>query len=331
METSTPPRGRTCPVCGGEMFGWLASEAAEPADRTTYAVDRCETCGLGVTRDPPAEALALHESGSYGPGAPRLHRLAAPLLASFDRARLRLLHRHLPKGASVLEIGAGRGRFLARLAGLGYQARGLEPSPHRRDEAVAQGLAVEATGIEDADVAPGSQDAVVAWHVLEHLPDPGGALDRAAKWLRPDGLLLLGVPNAASLQVAVAGSHWFHLDLPRHRFHFTPTALETLLGEHGFEVDRVRHLIAEHNLFGMWQTLLNGLTFNDDFLFGVLKRSMTPATAGGPLRYAVDALVTLLAGVPALAVAVPLELAAGVARRGGTFAVVARRSGGTPG
>jgi 2-polyprenyl-3-methyl-5-hydroxy-6-metoxy-1,4-benzoquinol methylase len=307
------------------MFGWLVSKAAEPADRTEYAVDRCESCGLGVTRDAPQEARALHETGSYGPGRPRFHGPASPILASFDRARLRLLRGALPEGGEVVEVGAGRGRFLALLAKVGYSARGLEPSGHRREEASSRGLEVQLAGVEEAQVPDGSQDAVVAWHVFEHLPDPAAALDRFHAWLRPGGTLVLGTPNAASLQARLAGSHWFHLDLPRHRFHFTPQALAILLGAHGFEVVRTKHLIAEHNLFGMWQTLLNGLTFNDDFLFGVLKRSMTPQAAGGWARYGIDALVTALAGVPALVIAVPLELAAGLARRGGTFAVVARR------
>lgn len=306
------------------MFGWLVAPAAEPGDDRSYAVDRCETCGLALTRDPPPDPGELHESGSYGPGAPRLHRLAGPVLRAFDRQRLGLLRGSLPEGASILDIGAGRGRFLAGLGRRGYRARGIEPSPHRGDEAAALGLDVEVAGVEQAQVPDGSQDAVIAWHVLEHLPDPGGALDLIRGWLRPGGALLLGVPNSASFQARIAGRHWFHLDLPRHRFHFTPGSLSLLLEGHGFRVESVEHLLAEHNLFGMWQTLLNGLTFHDDFLFGVLKRSLTPATSGSRLSFAIDALVTALAGIPALILAVPLELAAGLARRGGTIAVLAR-------
>ncbi len=98
---------------------------------------------------------------------------------------------------------------------------------------------------------------VTLWHVLEHLDDPVAALATIGSWLRPQGGLLVGVPNLASLQARLGGDRWFHLDVPRHRLHFTAPGLRALLGRQGFTVLGVRHLLLEHNPFGMWQTWLD--------------------------------------------------------------------------
>jgi hypothetical protein len=152
--------------------------------------------------------------------------------------------------------------------------------------------------------------------VLEHLDDPGRALSLIAAWLRPGGAVLVGVPNLASWQARLGGQRWYHLDVPRHRVHFTPRGVDALLRRSGFEPVSVTHLLLEHNPFGMWQSLVNRLTRNPSYLYNLLKRN-APMSAR-------DLIVTA-AALPLVPVAGLLELAAGLARRGGTIAVLARR------
>ena len=170
--------------------------------------------------------------------------------------------------------------------------------------------------IAEADIAAGSLDAVTVWHVLEHLDDPGAALAEIHRWLRPRGAVLVGVPNLDSLQARLGGERWYHLDVPRHRVHFTPAGLAALLARHGFEPVRTTHLLAEHNPFGMWQSLVNRLTRTPSYLFHLLKRN-------APVN---PELAVTLAALPLAPVAVAVELAAGLAGRGGTIAVLARRA-----
>ena len=258
-----------------------------------------------------------HETGAYRPGAPRLAGLAAPLLRRFDRRRLALLARGAPPPARLLDGGAGRGRFVAAARVAGYEACGIEPSQRGVDGAAASyGVALERATVETAQVAPGSLDAVTLWHVLEHVDDAGAALDAVAGWLRPGGVVLVGVPNLASLQARLAGDRWYHLDLPRHRTHFTPKGFRALLEAHGFETVRTTHLLLEHNPFGMWQSLVNRATRTPNWLYHALKHNA---------RFdAHDAAVTA-AALPLLPLAAALEALAGAARRGGTIAVLARR------
>jgi SAM-dependent methyltransferase len=301
----------TCPACGGLLRGWRVVAAGEPGAAPVPLL-RCVVCGTGVTAaPPPADA---HDSGAYATADPRLARAAAPVLAAFDRQRLRLLRRVAPPPARLVDAGAGRGRFVAAAAAAGYDALGVEPSSRGvRAGADAYGVALLHAGIESARVAPGSADVVTLWHVLEHLPDPLGALEVLASWLRPGGVLLVGVPNRTSLQARIGRGRWFHFDAPRHRTHFTPLGLQTLLRRAGLEPVRTHHVLLEHNAFGLWQSVVP--TRTPSLLYHLLKRNAAPA----PRDLAVTAAFVPLAPVAAL-----VELGAGLARRGGTIAVVAR-------
>jgi SAM-dependent methyltransferase len=273
---------------------------------------RCAACGTAVTVG-DAEP-DVHETGAYGGGAPRLARAALPVLRRFDARRLALLG---PAGGRLLDVGAGRGRFVISARAAGWDAFGIEPSERGASAAVAAGAPVERVTIANAAIPAGSIDAVTVWHVLEHLNDPGAALARIASWLAPGGVLLVGVPNLGSWQARVGGARWYHLDVPRHQVHFTVSGVRALLTRTGFQPDRVEHRLLEHNPFGMWQSLVNRLTASPSYLYNLLKRN-TPVTSP-------DLLITTLA-LPLAPVAAAIELAAGAAGRGGTVAVLARRA-----
>ena len=76
-------------------------------------------------------------------------------------------------------------------------------------------------------------------------------------------------------------------------------------------------VLAEHNPFGMWQSLMNRVTTTPSYLYNLLKRN-------APIR-SPDLLVTAL-GVPLMPIAALAELMAGAAGRGGTIAVLAART-----
>jgi SAM-dependent methyltransferase len=289
---------------------------AEPAGAIPLQLLRCAACGTAVT-DAPVAADA-HDSGAYGGGRPRLQRAAAPLLDAFDRRRLRLLGR--PAG-DLLDVGAGRGRFVAAARAAGWRAEGIEPSLRGVGAAATQyGVELRREGIEDAAVAAGSVAAISLWHVLEHLDQPRRALTTLAGWLEPGGVILVGVPNVASLQALIGGDRWYHWDVPRHRTHFTPRGLHLALAAAGLEPLRTTHVLLEQNPFGMWQSIASRLTRRPSYLYNLLKRNAPLLDRDLPVTLAALALL------PGAAL---VELAAGVARRGGTIAVLARRPQGS--
>jgi hypothetical protein len=72
--------------------------------------------------------------------------------------------------------------------------------------------------------------------VIEHLPDPGAALRRAADLLRPQGVVYLTLPDAGSAVARTLGRRWWSI-IPTHVQYFTRTSLARLLSRHGFVVE----------------------------------------------------------------------------------------------
>lgn len=287
---------------------------SEPSAPGPYPLVRCRDCGTARTAAP---AGGLDEdTGGYAASGPRLARLAAPVLGAFDRERLRLVRGAAEPGARLLDVGAGRGRFLAAAGRAGYDARGIEPAPARAAAARARGVAVECVALEAAEVVPGSVDLASFWHVLEHVEDPAAAVARVASWLTDGGALVVAVPNLASLQARLGGERWLQWDLPRHRTHFTPAGLERLLAAHGLRVERTAHVLLEHNPFGMWQSLVSRVTREPSYLYRLFARTAPPE---------VRDLAVTLAALPLAPVAALLEGVAGALGRGGTMTVVARK------
>ncbi len=306
-----------CPACGGALTLWRSVGASEPAlSGRSFELWRCPHCATAITGGPPEPGL--HDSGAYRAGRPRLYRAARPLLGRFDAQRLRLLRALAPPGGRLLDAGAGQGRFVAAARAAGYDAYGIEPARRGIECSARRGVPVLPVSIESARVESASLDAVTLWHVLEHLDRPGEALTRIAAWLKPGGGLLVGIPNLASVQAQIGAERWFHLDVPRHRTHFTPAGITALLSRCGYTVLGVHHVLLEHNPFGMWQSLASRVTEHPAYLYNVLKRN-------APLRSR-DLAVTMLAA-PLAPVAGLTELIAGMVGRGGTIAVQARRGG----
>jgi len=305
----------TCPACAGPLAAWISVPSGEPADPRRFELLRCPDCGSAVTAgDPPGPEA--YEQGVYRSGQPRAAALVGALQRAVAAQPIRLLERGgLAPGARVLDAGAGGGRLVAALAARGHDAYGIEPSARSRERAVAAGLDVRAETL--GEHAARDLDAVVMWHVLEHLDDPLGALERVRGWLKPGGLVLLGVPNRESVQARMAGPGWLHFDAPRHRVHLTPRGLEALAHSAGFERPATHHMIWEHNPAGMWMAILTRMGMAPGLPFHLLKRN----ARARPVDVAL-----LAAGVPLAPLAVAAEAIAAAARRGGTVAMTIRRA-----
>ena len=219
-----------CPACG-------ESRLAVALQVGTVEVWGCVGCGLGRTVPPPAEADG-REQFAEDPAYFR-NALAQPKdrwWYRFTRAPLDLLEAAgAPPGLRLLDVGCNVGYLVAAARERGFHAHGLDGSA----AAVAVGRAALGLDlwpgrIETADVEPASQDVVVLNHVLEHLPEPRAALDAVHGWLRPGGLLLIGLPNFASPIARWAGARWAGLVLDQHIWHFTPAALRRLVASAGF-------------------------------------------------------------------------------------------------
>jgi SAM-dependent methyltransferase len=133
-------------------------------------------------------------------------------------------------------VGCGSGGALGVAQALGWHVAGVEVDEAAAKKARRFSERVHVGDLLGARFEAGEFDVVTALHVLEHVPDPVGAVRRMLEWLAPDGLLIVEVPNAGGLGASLFGRAWSGLELPRHLSHFTPATLERVVGQAGGRV-----------------------------------------------------------------------------------------------
>jgi 2-polyprenyl-3-methyl-5-hydroxy-6-metoxy-1,4-benzoquinol methylase len=271
----------------------------------------------------PAQVHAFYPSEYYGLPGTKFQPAVETVVRWLGARHIAFLTRALAPGSRVLDVGCGRGVILGPLADRGFAVSGFEISEAAARGADPRAAIRVAPRLAAAGYAASSFDQVVIWHVLEHMDDPRSALEEVHRILAPGGRLVVAVPNFSSLQARFAGAAWFHLDLPRHLFHFPLAALRRLLAETGFEVTSEHHFSLRQNPFGWIQSALNlcaGLPRNG--LYALLRQrpADAPPPFGAATRFWLRA--ALMALTPPALAATVLET---VLRSGATVHVVARR------
>lgn len=265
--TIEPAAPGSCPVCAAALGPvTLRGQDRLLALPGAFGVRECTRCGLGVT-DPrlPGEALARHYPSSYEPYREHGSSATADLIARMRDVHmaLRLLRPALaqliaqPPGR-LLDVGCGRGELAGAFVRRGWTAAGVDPSPDAVRVARSLGIDAREGTLDDVAWEPGSFDAVVLHHSLEHVPDPVTTLRRAGELLRPGGRLFVAVPYWGSWQRRRFGSRWFHLDLPRHLQHFDEVSLADAIRAAGLVPQRAWVVISTVGLLGSVQYALFG-------------------------------------------------------------------------
>ena len=295
------------------------------ASKKGFRVLRCLKCGLGWTDPAPSdeEIGAYYPPSWYGKNNARFNPLFEYLVRLF-RLRRSVVIRRRSRAGKVLDVGCGRGLILKELKGKGYEPYGVEISDHAAWHARHKvGAQVHIGDLGNAPFPQNAFEAVIFWHSLEHIRDPLSALDQAKGLHKKDGLLVIAVPNSDSFQAKLSGSNWFHLDIPRHYFHFGTTSLRKLLKDKGFRIVQMDHFSFEQNPYGWLQSLYNILGFRFNFLYNWLKSRSARST---PLRrHPFQSLGIFLLMPLLLPAALLLTVLEAAAKRGGTIELYAKK------
>ncbi|MGN6274867.1 MAG: hypothetical protein ACTHNP_02925 [Solirubrobacterales bacterium] len=126
------------------------------------------------------------------------------------------------------------------------------------------------------------------------------------------------IANRAGFACSLGGVGWAGLQ-PDARYLFTVEAVRRLVA-HRDQVVKARRWRPLASLAVTWQTLLNSVTFGRNVALGAL-RDAPAAPAPRPWQRRIDVLVTIVAAIPALAIAIPVELAGAALGRGAVVSI----------
>ena len=243
------PHQHPCLACGEAAEGRPRVEGRDRLHDTPgrYEVAVCAACASGTTHPPVApEQLGALYPEAYGPYADAGGGLVAALSRVIRHVQGRLALRRFPldrlaarRAGKGLDVGCGRGDLAALLIGEGWSMAGVEPSPAACEAARSRGVDARAGTLASVELEPGAYDLVVFQHSLEHTIEPHADMERVRDALAPGGVVVITVPNFGCWQARRFGDRWYHLDLPRHRTHFTAGGLERLLARAGLRAERI--------------------------------------------------------------------------------------------
>jgi SAM-dependent methyltransferase len=183
----------SCPVCG-------AKEASEVVTFPELRFVRCAGCGL-IYKQEQVRGLGT----GYGEDFFRHNR--AGYMKRWEhrvckcRRQLLVCLEYSPHARRVLDVGCSAGYVLAAAKSLGLEEMGLDYERFPVDLCREKGLRAVQGTLTELPLADNSLDIVTAKHTLEHVDDPLRGLREIHRVLRPGGVALIVVPDAAYYKI----------------------------------------------------------------------------------------------------------------------------------
>lgn len=237
---------KECPVCGSASIQQMLTVTDHSCSKEQFSVWNCGSCSFAFTQDVPAqeeigryyqfENYVSHTDTKKG----LVNRLYHWVRNYTLKGKQRIIQKATGlKNGHILDIGCGTGAFLNRMQQNGWQVTGLEPDKTARDVAMQQYQVAARLPEELFQLPVNSFDAITMWHVLEHVHQLKEYIQQIHRLLKPGGTLVIAVPNYTAHDARVYKEFWAAWDVPRHLYHFSPNAMEHLLQQGKFGVQRM--------------------------------------------------------------------------------------------
>lgn len=237
-----------CPWCGSnkaQINLWLKDEFLTKKD---FHICECLNCGLLYTMPRPSKEKigAYYKSDEYYSHQENKKGFVPRLYEAIKKINLkhkfRLASRDLPVG-KLLDIGCGVGDFLHVAENKGWQCTGVEPSEEAR-EIARQRIKGDLLYSEDLEQLPDqSFDLITMWHVLEHVDDLKWQVAQLQRLIKPNGRIVIAVPNYRSYDGRFYNAYWAAYDVPRHLNHFNKTVITKIFKTSGLSLVSMDKLI----------------------------------------------------------------------------------------
>jgi len=253
-----------CDLCGADDTEVLFTTTdRDMRVEGLFPIVRCRRCGLVYVNPRPTQAsigryypalyykrprrvltrgavmecikrLIRESQAGYSQGLNGLQVLVGRLLSVVFGDAISVVVPFVPNGR-ILDVGCNDGKMVAWMVKHGWDVYGVETSPEAAKRATNRGLQVFCGDLLDAGYPSDYFDVVTMSHVLEHVHSPTLVLNEIRRVLKPNGMVMIGVPNIQCYDFAVFREDWFPIEAPRHLFHFSRETLSAILEKTGFK------------------------------------------------------------------------------------------------
>lgn len=266
-----------CGICGSDLSDpkFFASDRNFKTTTRIFNIIECKACSVSQTLPLPEFAeLIQYYPPLYYPKGSISEMYYKNHIECFQIDKIEKIQSYCQTGR-LLDIGCGVGHFIRTALKKGYSAEGVEFS----EVAAAIGREQWNLQIVDGDFlsnqfVPKSFDIITLWQVLEHFRQPHEVLLKIHSLLKPGGLLVIAVPNFASIQAKLFRECWYHLDVPRHLFHYSPESLVKILHSCNFRVDKIDHHSREHNYAGILGSIMKLSLPSESFIHKLIRKTV---------------------------------------------------------
>ncbi len=150
--------------------------------------------------------------------------------------KLNLINNCSATKGNLLDIGAGTGDFLLTAKQNGWNTIGVEPSEKAKGIAINKGIKFSDSTQE---LESHSFDVITMWHVLEHVPNLEIQIGELKRLVKPNGTIIIAVPNYKSYDANYYGKFWAAFDVPIHFWHFSKTAIQLIFEKENIKLEKV--------------------------------------------------------------------------------------------
>lgn len=274
----------TCPICKSNGFTDFLTCEDYTASKENFTLVSCNNCSFIFTNPRPGQSEIgkyyqvenyISHTGTQTGLVNKLYHIARRFTL---KQKLRLVNKLNTKG-NLLDIGCGTGNFLYVVKSDGWKVTGVEPDTDARKLAIqtcGENIHEESFLENDSQV---KYDIITMWHVLEHVHELDKRLIQLKNLLKPNGRLIVAVPNCASKDANHYKQFWGAYDVPRHLYHFKPNDIKQLFQNKQFEVEKILpmkldsfyvSILSEkykggNLLSGIWQGLRSNLHAANNF------------------------------------------------------------------
>ncbi len=220
----TDPAKFVCNICGARVASTSDCERAEVCSNVRrfreepFGLWRCPACSSIHATD---DVDLPHYYACYPIFAAnldwKLDVVYGSMLRRLKKAGLLPEHR-------ILDYGSGSGSLVLYLRSKGYEN--------------ATGYDEYAAAFRDPSVLEQRYDCIISQDVIEHVAEPLELLRTFDRMVEPGGLVSLGTPDAAAIDLSRANDFIHTLHQPYHRHIFSAVALQTAAEALGWKTER---------------------------------------------------------------------------------------------